>query len=276
MRAEIYRWVDADGHVHFTSELSSVPPEHRVRVGEEAVQRAQKAGPPTRYQRYSNPAESKSEPLPASLDAESDSAQVYRVNVQRAGTHMLVEVRLNGSVSAPFIIDTGASDVVIPRALADELGLRPGRDARTQLYHTANGVIEAPVVNLDSVELGGAAVRGVPASINESMRVGLLGLSFFNHFTYQIDAAAGVVTLRPNDLVESGLIRGGRSEEQWRAEYQSLRQRMAMLEAELARTPSSRGRKRREFNENKEELRQQYRLLETEADSARVPMNWRE
>ena len=64
------------------------------------------------------------------------------------------------------------------------------------------------------------------------MEIGLLGLSFFNHFTYNVDAAAGVLTLVPNDLAESGAIRGGRSEAQWRAEYQDLRARIETVDQE--------------------------------------------
>ena len=41
------------------------------------------------------------------------------------------------------------------------------------------------------------------------LQIGLLGLSFFNRFTYQVDAANGVLTLTENDLAETGALRGG-------------------------------------------------------------------
>ena len=39
------------------------------------------------------------------------------------------------------------------------------------------------------LSLGSATVQNVPASVSPNMSVGLLGLSFFNHFTYNIDGS---------------------------------------------------------------------------------------
>jgi clan AA aspartic protease (TIGR02281 family) len=188
---------------------------------------------------------------------------------------MLVRVVLNGNTTAPFLIDTGASDVLVPQSVADRLGLEVGPDTRTKRYATANGVVTHPVVMLRSVALGGAVVENVPASITPDLRFGLLGLSFFNHFTYNIDAAQGIVTLRPNRLAEAGGIRGGRSEEQWRAEYRNLRARMAYLQAEKDRTPSTHSREQRRLEARLAQLDREMELLDGEADQARVPMAWR-
>ena len=35
--AEIYRWTDAEGRVHFTQDLSQVPPDHRAQAEESAA-----------------------------------------------------------------------------------------------------------------------------------------------------------------------------------------------------------------------------------------------
>ncbi len=151
-----------------------------------------------------------------------------------------------------------------------------GPETRTKRYSTANGVVTHPVVMLRSVSLGGATVENVPASITPSMQVGLLGLSFFNHFTYNIDAAEGVVTLVPNELAESGRIRGGRSQAQWQAEYRNLGYRIAAVEREYAGKLESRGRERARLEAELEDLERQLAILETEADRARVPMVWRD
>ena len=288
---EIYRYTDDRGRLHFVEDLTRVPPRYRDR----ARPATGGAGEPSRYQRISEGGGSRSpapgaSPPPASLGAPlgapfgAPSGSGYaspapggdrpvRVRVHRAGTAMLVQVRLDGRVVAPFLIDTGASDVVIPAAVAHELGLP--ESGRTQVYRTANGLVEHPVVMLRSVELGGAMARDVPASVSPTMEVGLLGLSFFNRFTYQIDAAAGVVTLIPNDLEARGLIRGGRSEAQWRAEYRSLHARLRDIAEERQRTPDSRGRKHRDLDDAEEALRKQLAVLDAEADRARVPLAWR-
>ncbi len=139
----------------------------------------------------------------------------------------------------------------------------------------ANGLVEHAVVMLRSVNLGGAEVTNVPASISPHMNVGLLGLSFFNHFTYNVDAAQGVVTLVPNALDETGGIRGGRSEAQWRAEYKNIHYRRVAVENERERTPPHHTREHRRLEAMLEELDRQEELLEGEADQARVPMVWR-
>ena len=274
---EIYRYTDDRGHLHFTEDLSAVPARYRDRV-EPATG---PPGRPSRYQRIAREGtagapEPGADPPPAARGTGRVPGPegVVRVRVRRAGPGMLVRVRLDGRVEAPFLIDTGASDVVIPAAVARELGLP--ESGRTRVYRTANGLVEQPVVMLRSVDLGGAVARDVPASVSSSMEVGLLGLSFFNRFTYQIDAAAGVVTLVPNDLEVRGLIRGGRSEAQWRAEYRGLRARLQAVSAERERTPSSRGRKHRELDRAEEALRRQLAALDAEADRARVPLAWRE
>jgi hypothetical protein len=129
---------------------------------------------------------------------------------------------------------------------------------------------------LRSVALGGAQVENVPASASPHMEVGLLGLSFFNHFTYNVDAAAGIVTLRRNRLAASGGIRGGRSEAQWRSEFMALHYRIGAVEAEQAGKSEAKSRERERLQQEISELRRQLDLLEDEADHAHVPMAWRQ
>jgi aspartyl protease family protein len=269
--AEVYRWTDESGRVHFTQDLGQVPARHR----KQAEAKSQSDSGKSRVQTYSSGSSSAQRNVPARA-ATGGGAETYRIRVQRAGTGMMVNVRLNGSVTAPFLIDTGASDVLLPQSVAERLGLEIGPESRTIRYSTANGMVEHPVVMLRSVSLGGASVENVPASVSPDMEVGLLGLSFFNHFTYNIDAAAGLVTLTRNRLVESGKIRGGRSEAQWRAEYANVRSRIARIEWEHARKSTSKTRERRRLEQERVELERQLALLEEEADQAHVPMSWRQ
>ncbi len=163
--AEIYRWTDESGRVHFTQDLGKVPASHRA-----AARKGTSEPTQSRVQRFENAAAA----APASLSGESalaaGVAPVYRIRVQRAGTSMVVNVRLNNSVTAPFVIDTGASDVALPRSVAEQLGLDLGPGVRTKRYQTANGIVEQASVMLRSVQLGGARVENVPASVSNSMR----------------------------------------------------------------------------------------------------------
>ena len=266
---EIYQWTDAEGRIHYTQDLNQVPPRHRS----QAELRAAAPREAGRVQTYSQPAA----PDPgSSLQRTSAGGRGYRVPVARAGTGMLVDVRLNGTLTAPFLVDTGATDVLIPASVAQQLGIQPGPESRTKSYQTANGVVTHATVMLRSVDLGGAVVENVPASISPSMAIGLLGLSYFNHFNYNVDAAAGVLTLTPNDLAESGMIRGGRSEAQWRAEYQDLRARLDAIDQEADAKSTSKARSQDRLEQERGALLGELAQLDGEADLARVPMSWRE
>ncbi len=271
--AEIYRWTDAQGEIHFSEDPSQIPPAYRASATK-ATASPSGASP---VQTYS--VKESSRPVgPASparaMGAGPATPRVFRVPVERAGTAVLVNVRLNDQLTVPFQVDTGASDVTIPLAVANALGIQIGPDTRSKIYATANGLIRQPEVMLDSVDLGGARVDGVPASVSPSMGVGLLGLSFFNHFTYQIDAEHGVLTLEPNKLAENGLIRGGRSEAEWRAEFQNLRMQLQMVRGPRDGDPTSTWSERVEAR--RAALRQQLDQLEDEADQAHVPQSWRD
>jgi clan AA aspartic protease (TIGR02281 family) len=272
-RAGVYRWVDESGRTHFTTELHEVPASKRA-AAQEAAAAPAKEGPT--LQTFGKGASG--QPLRTLVQQAKRSARtsaVYTVQVERAGTSLIVAVRLNDRVVAPFLIDTGASDVLLPQSVADQLGIQIGPDTRRVRYSTANGVVENPVVMLDAVDLGGARVEGVPASVSPSLGVGLLGLSFFNHFTYEVDAAQGVVRLRPNQLAEQGLIRGGRSQAQWRTEFASLEARRREVEGELGGTQGSHGRERARLNSLITDLDRDLVVLTAEADQARVPDAWR-
>jgi len=272
--AELYRWTDAQGRMHVTMHLDEVPPAHRpAAVAKEMADRSA----PARVQSFAAPPGGAASyaPRAGGGSASDDAQRVYHVRVARASSGMIVKVRINDRVTAPFLIDTGASDVLLPKHVADELGIQPGPDMRTQLYQTANGVVSAPVLTLDSVEVGGARVEDVPASIG-NMSVGLLGLSFFNHFTYRIDAAAGIVTLSPNRLAESGLLRGGRSASQWRSQFGSLKGQIAQVAAMREATPSADGRRGEKLEAAQRMLERQLEQLEDEADLAHVPASWRD
>ena len=76
-------------------------------------------------------------------------------------------------------------------------------------------------------------------------------------------------------MAASGLIRGGRSEAQWRSEFGQLRMRIEAIERAHARKSEAKARTRRRLAEEKAELERQREILEAEAAAARVPMSWR-
>jgi clan AA aspartic protease (TIGR02281 family) len=278
--AEIYQWKDAAGRLHFAQDLNQVPDEYRAQA--EAGVRKEGSGP--EIQRYDGRAgragsggcrDDTDRGPEAGAARERGPEDLSDPRRARAGTSMLVHVRLNDRVTAPFHIDTGASDVVIPRWVADQLELDlEGR--RTGFYGTANGVVQQKLVTLESVDLGGARAENVPATVSPSMSQGLLGLSYFNHFRYDVDPVAGVVTLTPNGLVEAGVLKAGRTEDQWRRQFAQLAARREAIEHELDSINPNWTRRRDELEALVDETERQREVLEAEADEARVPMAWRD
>ncbi len=255
---EIFRWTDADGRLHFTQSLDQVPAAHR----EEARKRAEQQAP-RRVQTYESA-------LPAAA-ARQRSGRVLRIPFQRHGQVMKVTARLNDHLEAPFLIDTGASGVSLPAWVAQRLGIHVGPDTPGVFVSTANGVVQLPVVTLDSVQLGDARVERLQATVNPSLDVGLLGGAFFNNFVYGVDAAASVITLSPNDSIVAGL-----DETEWRRRFAAVRGPLEELERYLDEREISRDGRRAELEARRAELRAMLAELEREATRAGVPAAWRD
>ncbi|TNF34779.1 MAG: TIGR02281 family clan AA aspartic protease [Gammaproteobacteria bacterium] len=82
-----------------------------------------------------------------------------------------------------FMLDTGASDVAIPEATANRIGLRKGR---ALTYQTANGKITVYATLLDDIALGDIRLQQVRATINPNVQGDdiLLGMSFLKHIEF--------------------------------------------------------------------------------------------
>jgi aspartyl protease family protein len=96
--------------------------------------------------------------------------------------HYVADGFINGE-RVTFLLDTGASDISVPGALADRLGLRRGP---AQQYNTANGVITGYLTRLESVRLGDIELHNVRASINPRNQGDelLLGMSFLKELEF--------------------------------------------------------------------------------------------
>ncbi len=93
----------------------------------------------------------------------------------RAG-HYVAEGRING-VPVTFLVDTGATDVAIPAAVARRIGIEGGR--RT-ISRTAGGDVVTRAALLRHVDLGGIRLYTIKATILPDMPGDqvLLGMSF--------------------------------------------------------------------------------------------------
>jgi aspartyl protease family protein len=106
-----------------------------------------------------------------------------RVEVPRAfDGHYYLTLAING-VPVEFVVDTGATDMVLTRVDAARIGLDPDALAYTGIAGTANGQVRTARVRLEDVSLGGIRDRNVSASVNAGMMdTSLLGMSYLQRF----------------------------------------------------------------------------------------------
>lgn len=83
---------------------------------------------------------------------------------------------LIGKNEVEFLLDTGATDVVVPERTARALNLPYGRAGQAM---TANGVVTIYDTNIPELRIGAITLYNVDASINPGMQSGaiLLGMS---------------------------------------------------------------------------------------------------
>ena len=110
--------------------------------------------------------------------------------------HFVVEADVDGQ-GVRFLVDTGASDVVLSPFDARRLGLDPENLSFTKAYRTANGVVKGAPVRLGRITIGPIVVRDVRASVNgAAMKRSLLGMSFLSRLSgYEV--SGGRLVLKP-------------------------------------------------------------------------------
>ncbi len=111
------------------------------------------------------------------------------------GGHFTTVGNINGH-STQFLVDTGATAISISQSEAERMGLRY-REGRRTMTQTANGIIPAYALMLDSVRIGDVEVRGIEAIVVPSqMSHVLLGNSFLTRFQMKRDNDVLTLDLR--------------------------------------------------------------------------------
>lgn len=106
-----------------------------------------------------------------------------RVEVPKGpDNHFRLTLYIN-NVPVDFLVDTGATQVVLTREDAQRIGLNPDTLAYINTAFTANGEVRTAPVRLDRVELGDIVDTRVRASVNGGeMNGSLLGMSYLSRF----------------------------------------------------------------------------------------------
>jgi predicted aspartyl protease len=126
---------------------------------------------------------------------------VARIPFELTNNLVLLQARVNGSKSIPFILDTGASATVINKRLTEELGLKTEGEGEAT---TGGGAVEMSFVkgatlSIPGVELSGVTLAAIPlssfeAGLGEPVG-GILGFDIFERYVVEIDYVSRMVQL---------------------------------------------------------------------------------
>ncbi len=178
--AQMYRWTDEQGGVHYSQGIYSVPERFRSKA-----------------QLLAYP-DSRASPAASPSPVEGEASRVTRIPFA-PGKPIMVSAKINGEGSALLMLDTGASVTVInPRVLAG-MGIGASEALRGSV-RGATGTADVLFIPVQSIEVGGARSGPLHVAAHDvdlGEGDGLLGRDFLDQFTVNIDNTAGVVTISP-------------------------------------------------------------------------------
>ncbi|MBI4828279.1 MAG: clan AA aspartic protease [Nitrospinae bacterium] len=176
---QAWLWTDGHGGVFISGALEAVPAPRR------------QSARPIRVSAITQPANAKQTDAPR-------GAGHAALTFTPGGQDIIVPARFNGSVERNAVVDTGSQVTIITTKLARALGLDLTR-AREAWFATAAGPVRAPVVELDSVELGGARMEKLSAVALDFTGKGevsaIIGMNFLSGFAATVDLGGGRLTL---------------------------------------------------------------------------------
>jgi clan AA aspartic protease (TIGR02281 family) len=110
---------------------------------------------------------------------------------------------LTGFREIDMVLDTGAVYTVVAWDVAKDIGYDPAISERRMPIITANGVIEAPLITVESINIKDLWTESVDVICHDIPEItgieGLLGLSFLKHFRTLIDFNTMVLEITPGE-----------------------------------------------------------------------------
>lgn len=101
---------------------------------------------------------------------------------RRPDGHFYLTAEINGK-AVKFIVDTGATDVVLTQADAERVGIDPDGLTFIGSASTANGVVRTAPAYVSTMQIGPVSDRNVRVYVNEGqMEESLLGMSYLQRF----------------------------------------------------------------------------------------------
>jgi aspartyl protease family protein len=110
--------------------------------------------------------------------------------------HFNVDALVDGE-RIQFLIDTGASDVMLSPFDAKRLGFDLAKLKYSKRYNTANGIVNGAPINLSQISIGKINVNNISATVNGAdMNKSLLGMGFLKRLS-RFEIAGNNLILTP-------------------------------------------------------------------------------
>jgi len=212
--ADYYKWTDENGNLNFSDSVQNVPEKYRNQIEKRGF--TDNAPSPTEP-----PIKAYQTKLPSGYEERKEKPskrfEVQYKPYEGSAKRVIISAVINGSVTAPMAIDTGAPDTVISFMLAEKLGLFNNDQGR--LYIKTSGIGgTAPAIRsiIDNIHVGGAKSEFIPITVIDSISDsfdGLLGLDFFSDYSVTIDSKRKMIVFE--ELPSNPDHPGGHDKEWW-------------------------------------------------------------
>ena len=141
----------------------------------------------------------------AAMAVDSGGPKTLTIKTDRLGAHHVIRAALLGPGGhlqmASFIVDTGATDLVLPESMISRLGFSEA-DLEPVRLQTAHGVVQARKGVLKSVQLGGPdnndvveRVAAVFLSEDDTGGYALMGMNVLGRYSITIEDDANQIVL---------------------------------------------------------------------------------
>jgi hypothetical protein len=211
---------------------------------------------------------------------------------------IIIPVTFNASVTAPIILDTGATGMLISFGLAERIGILDKNEGNlVESISGIGGTIPAIFTIVDNIQIDGLEEHFIPTKISQPLSRefdGLIGMDFVSNYSVQINTTKHVVVFE--ELLPRTSMPGGHDEYWWRnifhqfaskrAEWKQLKESLNDIKDPSQPAMAGKTGKRakavtvgelRQFAERQyEEADKLLRRLDRYAIRNAVPMEWRE
>lgn len=125
----------------------------------------------------------------------------HRVKFHRKSEScILIPAKVNNKIGGMFILDTGASHVLISPSIALKAGIDKDAGAKGKVVGVGGATFDARIIILSSLKVGQMEATNVKAVVidnwSDNMEDGLIGMEFLQRFDIQIDSVTNELVFK--------------------------------------------------------------------------------